>query len=101
MNPVKAIRNGFREAERLFLEYADRQKDETNEIDRSGSCALIVLIIDDNCYVANVGDSRALMSAEGGKKIYNLSNDHKPTDSVEIKRITENGGHIYQNSSVI
>jgi serine/threonine protein phosphatase PrpC len=45
--------------------------------------------------VANVGDSRALMSADGGEKIIVLSNDHKPTDEVEMKRIIENGGKIY------
>ena len=27
----------------------------------SGTCALICLIVDDNYYIANVGDSRALM----------------------------------------
>ena len=41
------------------------------------------------------------MSADGGEKIYALSNDHKPTDEVEMTRIIENGGKIYQNSSVI
>ena len=45
--------------------------------------------------MANVGDSRAIMSADGGEKIFVLSNDHKPTDDVEMKRITENGGRIY------
>jgi protein phosphatase 2C family protein 2/3 len=59
------------------------------------------LIIDEMCYVANVGDSRSIMSADGGEKIFLLSNDHKPTDDVEVKRIIENGGKIYQNSSVI
>lgn len=42
-----------------------------------------------------------MMSADGGEKIVVLSNDHKPTDEVEMKRIIENGGKIYQNSSVI
>jgi protein phosphatase 2C family protein 2/3 len=98
---MKAIRNGFREAEKLFLEYAEKQQDEVGDIDRSGSCAIVVIIIDETCYVANVGDSRAMMSADGGEKIIVLSNDHKPTDEVEMKRIIENGGKIYQNSSVI
>ena len=47
------------------------------------------------CYVANVGDSRAVMSADGGEKIFILSTDHKPTEEVEMKRINDNGGRIY------
>lgn len=41
------------------------------------------------------------MSVDGGRKIYSLSIDHKPTEENELKRITENGGRIYQNSSVV
>ena len=78
MFPIKAIQNGFEEAERLFLEYAEKQLDEVGDIDRSGSCAIIILIIDDMCYVANVGDSRALLSENGGLKVHRLSTDHKP-----------------------
>jgi serine/threonine protein phosphatase PrpC len=47
------------------------------------------------CYVANVGDSRALMSCDAGEKIYVLSDDHKPMAKVETQRIIENGGRIY------
>ena len=89
------MRRGFREAERLFLEFAEKQGEEVGDIDRSGSCAIVVLIIDEMCYVANVGDSRVIMSADGGEKIFVLSNDHKPTDDIEMKRIIENGGKIY------
>lgn len=53
------------------------------------------------CYVANVGDSRALMSVDGGEKILLLSKDHKPEEESERKRIEENGGRIYQNSNYI
>jgi protein phosphatase 2C family protein 2/3 len=100
-NPIQALRNGFREAERLFMEFAESQEKEAGEIDRSGSCAVVILIIDDMCYCANTGDSRAIMSADGGEKLFLLSTDHKPTDEVEMKRIIENGGRIYQNSQII
>ena len=53
------------------------------------------------CYLANVGDSRAIMSADGGDKILLLSRDHKPEAPDETKRIEENGGRIYQNSNYI
>jgi len=37
--------------------------EETDEIqDKSGSCAIVILIIGDTCFCANVGDSRALLS---------------------------------------
>ena len=47
------------------------------------------------CYIGNVGDSRAIMSAESGGKIYALSRDHRPMDEIESKRIVEGGGKIY------
>ena len=53
------------------------------------------------CYCANTGDSRAIMSADGGEKLFLLSTDHKPTDEVEVKRIVESGGKIYQNSQMV
>lgn len=70
-------------------------------MDRSGSCAVLALIVGDMCYLANVGDSRAIMSVDGGEKIMVLSRDHKPEEANETKRIEENGGRIYQNSNYI
>ena len=51
------------------------------------------------CYIANVGDSRAIMSGEGGSRIFALSKDHKPMEESEFKRITTAGGKIYQSKS--
>jgi serine/threonine protein phosphatase PrpC len=52
--------------------------------------------VDDICYIANVGDSRAVMSKNGGKDIVELTTDHKPNHPNEKKRITESGGKVYQ-----
>lgn len=65
-------------------------------VDNSGSCAIVILIVNDICYVANVGDSRAVMSANAGKDILALSKDHKPDEDYETARITAHGGKIYQ-----
>ena len=64
-------------------------------VDRSGSCAIVVLIVGDMCYTANVGDSRAIMSMNNGTVVKALSRDHKPSDINEYNRIVKNGGQIY------
>ena len=60
--------------------------------ERSGSCALVVLIVGNFCHVANVGDSRAVLSCDSGQRIFPLTRDHKPSDENENKRIIEAGG---------
>jgi protein phosphatase 2C family protein 2/3 len=67
--------------------------------ERSGSCAICVLIVGEICYVANVGDSRAILSSNGGEQITALSRDHKPSDVDEYRRIVQGGGQIYQTTT--
>ena len=69
------------------------------QIDKSGSCAIIVLTVETECYVANVGDSRAIMSAENGLRVYELSQDHRPNEEDEFYRIQGHGGQVYQTQT--
>ena len=67
--------------------------------ERSGSCASVVMIIDDTIFVVNVGDSRAIMSIDAGAQIGVLTRDHKPDDELEKVRIQAAGGKIYRTQT--
>ena len=97
-DPIAALIRGFEEAERDFVNNFALNKNK-EVVDKSGSCAIVALIVEDDCYVANVGDSRAVLSLKGGKKMEVLSNDHKPNEEGENKRIIENGGKVYQTQT--
>lgn len=66
-------------------------------LDRSGACAIVVLIVDKQIYVANTGDSRGIMSVSDSITV--MSNDHKPNNEAEKKRIIDEGGRIYQTQT--
>ena len=66
-----------------------------NEIDKSGSCALVCVISENKIYIANIGDSRAIMSVNNGNKVKELTIDHKPNNIKEYERIIKNGGKVY------
>ncbi len=65
------------------------------EIDKSGSCALVSVMTENKIFIANVGDSRAIMSLNGGSKVKQLTIDHKPNNIKEYERIIKNGGKVY------
>ena len=65
------------------------------EIDSSGSCALVSIITENKIYIANIGDSRAIMSINNGTKVKQLTQDHKPNNIKEYERIIKNGGKVY------
>jgi len=87
--PKIAILHGLAKAESEFIDLAKSTGD------KSGSCVLIVLIIGKICYIANIGDSRAILSTERGKEAYSLSRDHIPTNEIEQSRIKNAGGQVY------
>ena len=87
-NPVKALEYAFDKAEEEF--YMIYEKSD------SGSCAIVCLLIDDVIYVANLGDSRLIISNNNGKNYRILTNDHNLYNENERKRIEMNGSTIYQ-----
>lgn len=58
-----------------------------------GSTAVSALIVNRTIYVANVGDSRAVLCVQGGRAV-DMSADHKPNREDEKARIEKLGGRI-------
>jgi hypothetical protein len=75
------------------------KEDSFEDSDKSGSCALVSIIFDNKIYIANIGDSRAIMSINGGTKVKQLTVDHKPDNIKEFERAIKTGSKIYLDDS--
>ena len=97
LDPLNAINQAYDKAE---LNFQLISLDEQNKklIDKSGSCALSALIIDEWCYMIYLGDSRGLYSYDSGNQFYQVTRDHKPDDIKERMRIEKVGGRIFKDT---
>ena len=94
-----AIKHGFK---KIDEDYLNKYAYVNNKLeDNSGSCGLILLLVNHTIYIANVGDSRCVGSFKNGKIIKDITLDHKPNAPYEKERITKNGGRIYQTQTPI
>ncbi|GMH28095.1 hypothetical protein Nepgr_029938 [Nepenthes gracilis] len=71
------------------MDFLDAEKDTYRD---DGSTASTAVLVGNHLYVANVGDSRAVISKAG--KAIPLSEDHKPNRIDERKRIENAGGYV-------
>jgi len=85
-NYEKALKSTF------FKLDEQMQKDAELSNCEAGSTAVVSLITDKSLYIANCGDSRAIISSNG--KAIPLSTDHKPTLPDEKTRIYNSGGFL-------
>ncbi|XP_029922598.1 integrin-linked kinase-associated serine/threonine phosphatase 2C isoform X3 [Myripristis murdjan] len=92
----KCLLDTFRQTDDDFLKKASSQKPAWKD----GSTATCVLVVDDVVYVANLGDSRAVLcrmeggGAERRAVTLALSKEHNPTIYEERMRIQRAGGTV-------
>ena len=87
-DPKQAFFLGILEADRDFVESL------TSEDDSSGSSINLALFVNDHCFIANVGDSRSILSMFGSKNIISLSQEHTVKNASEVTRVLLAGGQI-------
>jgi len=83
------LKQGFKTAE-------SKLKNSGIDYTNSGTCCISVFIQKNKCYIANLGDSRAVLyrTTAKEKQAIELSRDHKPTRPDEKDRITRAGGRV-------
>ncbi|TNJ27700.1 putative Ser/Thr phosphatase 2C [Giardia muris] len=82
--------DAFLEADRRFYESLGAGQRETS----SGSTGCVVLLRGERVFVANAGDSRAVLGRCDGRAVP-LSVDHKPSRASEKARIQAAGGSVH------
>ena len=96
---MQAINAAFLQAEKSFFSMVT-DTESGKLIDKSGSCAVSALIMDEWCFIINLGDSRGLYSFDSGNKLFQITRDQKPNDPIEKERIEKAGGSIYKDDVV-
>ncbi|KAG6664387.1 hypothetical protein CIPAW_02G089700 [Carya illinoinensis] len=88
-DPVKAFNSAFLATNR---ELHDSDIDDS----LSGTTAITVLVVGNTLFVANVGDSRAVIAVKDGNRIVaeDLSNDQTPFRKDECERVKQSGARV-------
>lgn len=82
-----ALKDAFVKTDAAFVKATEG----TERLD--GTTALVSIIMGSKLFVANAGDSRAIL-VQRGARVVPLSRDHKPSLPDELQRITGLGGKV-------
>jgi len=88
---AKATLHGYRKTDKFILEVAARDGW------KNGTTSVTAMLINNVLYVANCGDSEAVMAKKKpqGLEAVEISSKHKPNDPREKKRIEDLGGAVF------
>lgn len=89
--PKKALISAFNLADQEFLDHAEENND------FSGCSALVILFFANRCFIANLGDSLAILSMNMGEKVVQLNSTHTSDNDQEKLRVEQEGAKFFTN----
>jgi protein phosphatase 2C family protein 2/3 len=92
---IQCVKTAISIADTTFLDSIAVNHHNKDIVNYSGSCACGVIVNGTQCIVFNVGDSKCLIVRNW--KVHYETKEHKPNETNERQRITNNGGHVYQS----
>ncbi|XP_021767198.1 probable protein phosphatase 2C 4 [Chenopodium quinoa] len=107
---LKALSNALRKTEEAYLDIADKMVKENPELSLMGSCVLAMLMMGEDIYLMNVGDSRAVLGQKPASETefseefphissLQLTVDHNTYVKEEVQRIRR--GHLDDPFAVV
>ena len=93
-DPIKTILESYETIEKNILSNLFQEKQNNPNLRTSGASSLNLLNFENKMYIANLGDSRGIISRSNSEKINVLSLDHSPININEKERIKETNGEI-------
>ena len=95
ISTYEAIKNSFLKIKNEIIFESKTEKFN----DKSLANALIVIIIENSCYIINLGISRCIMSTSNGNNIYQLNYEHNLSYKLEKNRLI-NLGYTIKNEGI-
>ncbi|KAG0462296.1 hypothetical protein HPP92_020772 [Vanilla planifolia] len=86
---LKSLSHALKKTEKTFLKIADRIVAESPELALMGSCVLVMLMMGDDVYLMNVGDSRAVLAQKSELNLFGLVGKEEQ----DLERINEENVH--------
>lgn len=82
---------------KLFNSIQTKFNKKVSDFDLSGTCAVAILIVNNHCFIINLGDSRAVIGhiEQNNQKVaFQMSIDHKANRPEEKERVEKSGGYV-------
>lgn len=92
-DPKQAIIDAWETADQIFLKECRARQASSSSFAKDGSTASVVLIVDQQVYCANSGDS-PIMTVNKDREITVVSEDHGTNNKAECERIVSAGARI-------